>query len=475
MKGSEGFAGNDDGRPGARTRGAGGHHIRVVTVVAVALVGAACSSKATVATRTRPPAPTRVETIRAVNVSCRRFVAGAAVLKPTQSTLAEQRTFATARLALVADAKKSLESAPIAQSMAPLVQRVAQQLGEVDALYRRAETEPDPRTLFDQAQSILGQVAGSLYTAGATDCVANLPDSPATPAPADAGELLPRRPVATVSVGPIGADDNRIVADDRAVWVGLKNMGAMARIDPSTNTTIATIPLGQAPSGMPQIVDGHPWVSTLDEVVRIDPATNAIDRRIRRSELGFGNSQVVVTADSIMACNNNNTLVTVDSASGAVRHATFLPTGCDNVVVDRDRVWVLGDENRLRRVDPVTGADLTPPIAAHGGFESLQVGGGAVWNFGDGQVIKIDSGTGKVLGTATRSGIDFIQPCFGSGALWVANEPQQRVIRVDAATMKVSELAAGSGANAIGCSTGSIWVANSNESTVSRFDVSDLG
>ena len=424
--------------------------------------------------RVREPPATSGETIRAIDVACRAFLAGDAKLDPGDTTPAGQQAFARGRLGLVREAESRLTTTRFAPTLEPLHKQVSQLLGEADALYERAETSVDVQPLLEQSQDVLGQLVGAFYTAGAVDCVPSAPSAGPTPPPADAGELLSRRPLATITVGPIGADDNRIVADDQAVWVGLKNLNEMVRIDPRTNTVVATVPLGESPSGAPKIVDGYLWVDTEDDVVRIDPATNQIDRRFHRSDLGFGTSAVDYRSDSLVAC-VNGTLLVVDNVTGAIRSRVFVAGGCDDLAVDRDRVWVIDDSQKMRRVDTATGASLTPGLPANSSFQPLLFGDGYLWNFGGGRVQRVDPDTGALLGTASRSDMEFIQGCFGGGGLWVASDHEQRAIRFDAHTLRVVELAAGKGVNAIGCSTGTVWVANSDESTVMRFDVSDLG
>jgi streptogramin lyase len=68
-----------------------------------------------------------------------------------------------------------------------------------------------------------------------------------------------------------------------AVWVsGCDASAAVGRVDPSTNTSVATIPIPG--HGGPSLIVDEPWVSvdtgdaTSGLIVRIDPATNTIDR-----------------------------------------------------------------------------------------------------------------------------------------------------------------------------------------------------
>jgi len=129
--------------------------------------------------------------------------------------------------------------------------------------------------------------------------------------------------VAVVEVGPVGSSGPHAVAADKtAVWVGITNIQSVVRIDPSTNHVVATIPTKTSPcggialqpdavwvsscfddrmavridprsntvvteidigghNGGPVLVDGYPWFPVGNLLVRIDPATNRIDRIVQ--------------------------------------------------------------------------------------------------------------------------------------------------------------------------------------------------
>ena len=129
--------------------------------------------------------------------------------------------------------------------------------------------------------------------------------------------------IAVIEVGPAGSSGPQGVAGDAtAVWVGVPNIGAVVRIDPSTNKVVATVKTNVSPcggiglqpdavwvsscfddqtimridprtntlaaeidiggyNGGPVLVDGYPWFPVYNQLVRIDPATNRIDRIVK--------------------------------------------------------------------------------------------------------------------------------------------------------------------------------------------------
>ncbi|MEA2682734.1 MAG: virginiamycin lyase [Chloroflexota bacterium] len=85
----------------------------------------------------------------------------------------------------------------------------------------------------------------------------------------------------TVSaVIPVGSSPLAIVAGD-AVWVHNEYDTNVSRIDPATNRVVVTIPVGpkEGRDGVDSIAleGGAPWVTGM-KLMRIDPATNRVDR-----------------------------------------------------------------------------------------------------------------------------------------------------------------------------------------------------
>jgi serine/threonine-protein kinase len=59
---------------------------------------------------------------------------------------------------------------------------------------------------------------------------------------------------------------------------------------------------------------------------------------------------------------------------------------------------------------------------------------------------------------------------FGAGAVWVANEDDDNVTRIDASSGSEDYIDVGTGPTGIAYGGGAVWVANAGDGTVSRID-----
>ena len=103
--------------------------------------------------------------------------------------------------------------------------------------------------------------------------------------------------------------------DVDAVWVtGCSATASIARIDPTSNTFVATVELGGYGYN-PTLIDGAPWVSvdTGDAesgfLARVDPATNSIDRVLTPGPSFGGGGDILVTAGSVWVVDGYNNIV----------------------------------------------------------------------------------------------------------------------------------------------------------------------
>jgi len=72
-----------------------------------------------------------------------------------------------------------------------------------------------------------------------------------------------------------------------ALWISTGSGGRVLRIDPATSSVTAEIDIGAGPVTHLTMSEDAVWVSAVSDLVRIDPATNEVVRRLR-SERGFG-------------------------------------------------------------------------------------------------------------------------------------------------------------------------------------------
>ena len=148
----------------------------------------------------------------------------------------------------------------------------------------------------------------------------------------------------------------------------------------------------------------------------------------------------------------------LDSSTGDVLRRVKVDAGVAGIAASADgrQIWVLADEpNRddpeapdarfLYRIDTASGevVDRTAlpvnPREVH--YETAVVwGDDAVYVTTDaggrGRLIKVDAGTGKVVALG-QTGEALVAAAFGHGALWVVDGEKDRLLRINAETLKV--------------------------------------
>ncbi|HVE24407.1 MAG TPA: hypothetical protein VNC22_03340 [Sporichthya sp.] len=167
-----------------------------------------------------------------------------------------------------------------------------------------------------------------------------------------------------------------LAADDTAVWSCAPD-GDIVRIDPRTNTVVATIGVGKSTDQGPiPVAFGHVWVLTGDGSHLVGIAGDAADETV---DLGARCSNVSATATSLwLACLADDQVVRVDPTSGRV---TTRLTGFDTprlVSGSGGTVWVsfLGG---LAQIDEATAAVRTVTAVFVGPQAGLFADADGVW------------------------------------------------------------------------------------------------
>jgi hypothetical protein len=107
-----------------------------------------------------------------------------------------------------------------------------------------------------------------------------------------------------------------------AVWItGCSATASIVRVDPTSNTVVATVDLGGYGYN-PTLINGAPWVSVdtgdaaSGRLVRIDTATNSIDRVLVPGPSFGGGGDLVVAAGSVWVVDGyNNTVLRLPLAA----------------------------------------------------------------------------------------------------------------------------------------------------------------
>jgi DNA-binding SARP family transcriptional activator/DNA-binding beta-propeller fold protein YncE len=220
----------------------------------------------------------------------------------------------------------------------------------------------------------------------------------------------------------VGADLNDVATGFGSVWVADGNDGTVTRINPSINQIEGTIGAGGKLALEPSpvfylAVDGrYVWATQGDELLRIDPATNRVDKRLTvgaPTGLAVGGGSVWVTTIS-------ERLLRIDATTMRLTASLLLSTGAFEPVFGGDSLWLilLTSRGQIEKFDPVslattwTGTTAGYPVA-------LAFGDGALWAIDDGGGLSRFDQDGTVASTL-HVGRHLTSIATGAGRTWVA-------------------------------------------------------
>jgi streptogramin lyase len=259
---------------------------------------------------------------------------------------------------------------------------------------------------------------------------------------------------------------------------------SIVRVDPATNQVLARIPAGP---GIRAVSTGGGAVWAADasgsSILRLDPASHAV----RRSPAHGAPSDVAAAgAHAVVANGVDGTVAVFDTASGGFEGVVqlggfgYAPA---SVASDGRWAWVLSGR-RFVRVDLLTltvsatgSLPVDPDDEVHGDLfaEGVAVGEGSVRVSGDvlnPTLWRIDPARpGAAEAIELPAGP--VAVAVGNGSVWVANQLDDSVTRVDARTGVVGPtIAVGREPVALAVGDDAVWVANRLDATVSRIDPS---
>jgi YVTN family beta-propeller protein len=160
-------------------------------------------------------------------------------------------------------------------------------------------------------------------------------------------------------------------------------------------------------------------------------------------------------------------------STGGGGGAIIVGRGPDAIAIGQGGVWVANSgDGTVLRIDSSTNKVVGSAKVGHGPA-AIAVGQGGVWvaNALDGTVSRLDASTGTVIGAAITVGSHPDAIAVGQGGVWVANYTDDTVSRIDSTTGKViGSTRVGNGPDAIAVGPSAVWVANYADNTVSRID-----
>lgn len=149
----------------------------------------------------------------------------------------------------------------------------------------------------------------------------------------------------------------------------------MIRIDPDTNAVDATIEVGGNPADITAGA-GAVWLADGRAVVRLDPASGAVERIALR----YNATEVTVGAGAVWVSNrlgDSVTKIDLDAATAT----SAIPVGDDpvGIVAGEGAVWVANGTGRsLSRIDPSTSA-VVATIGVGNALEGVALAQELVW------------------------------------------------------------------------------------------------
>ncbi|WP_271612533.1 hypothetical protein [Bradyrhizobium sp. CCBAU 21362] len=274
-----------------------------------------------------------------------------------------------------------------------------------------------------------------------------------------------QRPIASLPIAakisiPGSPDWIGIGAD--AVWISNAETDSLARIDPSINAVVKTVPVGRRPCSGIAVGFGAVWSPSCADkrLDRVSEQTSALEIHIPTT-IGDSEGGIAAGAGAVwMVSDRHGTLQRIDPALNKIAGSVKLAEGSFVPVVGAGAVWVSSTErNLLSRVDPaalnVIAEILVGPAPR---FMACTDTDAWVLNQGDGTVSRIDIATNQVVATIDAGvpgqGGDI---SVGEGFVWVTmiNVP---LTQIDPATNRVVAQYVGKGGDALRIGHGAAWI-----------------
>jgi YVTN family beta-propeller protein len=269
--------------------------------------------------------------------------------------------------------------------------------------------------------------------------------------------------------------------------MGIAAPNSVAVIDPATSQVVDTIPVGDSPGPIAAGRDSL-WVVNLNErtLMKIDPAARSVVATVGVPAPARLSPKLLlaVASDDVWVYTCHLKLFRIDPRSTQIVQelevlreiGAFAGLSCA-VAAEPGLVWVPIDwpGSELLRVvapkaEPASIAETIPLPA--GSRTAMALGAGSLWmaDDPDGAVRRIDPVTGAVIKTISLDDGPSAM-AFGHGAVWVANDREDSVLQIRPSTNSVVRATSvGADPVALAVSADAIWVANSGDGTVSRID-----
>jgi YVTN family beta-propeller protein len=275
---------------------------------------------------------------------------------------------------------------------------------------------------------------------------------------------------------PTGNAPSGVATGEGSVWVANSGDGTVSRIDPVANKVTGVIRVGKRPVAI-AFGEGAIWVANFlgNSVSRIDPATNRVVATI---PLDTSPTSIAAGEGSVFVASAEQVIVTellpvvvvwlIDPDNNTVTATSRVSGACRGLVAEGDGAAWVTTEQVVARVEPATGkilSNFTPGVTIFG----ITVGDGSVWvaRAGlPGRVLRLDT-AGERVGAEIPVGNSRVTPrgpCLriamatGNGSLWVTNLDDGSISQI--ATISndvVDSFVVGKGLTGLALGQGGLW------------------
>ncbi len=318
------------------------------------------------------------------------------------------------------------------------------------------------------------QLSATILVSLVLSCAAaQTPARPPKPGVTTPNVRIPIEKLVPDAIYEIGGNPDWLVIDEQT-WVSNAPKDTVSRMDPKTNTVMATIAVGKEPGSGLAAGFGSLWVPNCGDstMSRIDLKSGAVTATF---PLTFAASEggIATGAGSVWVITDaRSTLARIDPSNNKVVAEIRIAPGSFAVAFGADAVFATSTEKSVvTRIDPKTNL-IVETIKVGPAPRFLSIGEGSVWtlNQGDGSISRVDLKTNKLVATI-EAGIPGGggEISVGEGSVW-ATSFQYPITRIDPTTNKVVQQFFGPGGDAIRAGQGSIWLSNLRAGNVWRID-----
>lgn len=307
-------------------------------------------------------------------------------------------------------------------------------------------------------------------------CVSRFGDAAASNVPVGTiRSIAELTPTATIYLGKTA---DWVAITPEAVWVGTTGPNAVQKIDPRTNTLVATVLLPGNPCAGLAAGFGALWVplcSKPNALARVDLQTRTVTL-VSGVGPAAPEGGITTSPDSVwLIVNRTSSFARIDPTTDRVRQKVRVPPGSFNPLYSNGQIWVTRADGAEVTVIDAAGGKVVATVHGGPGPRFLTAGAGSIWtlNQGDGSLTRIDAQNQQVtanipLGTPGHGG----DINFGAGMVWTTVD-KVPLSEIDARTSSLLCQWTGPGGDSLGIGNGAIWLTDYHAGTVSRIELSD--